>query len=507
MPKLRQQKRALVPTGGDIRLAHLLVALLVAGCVLSATIGLPALPRLVAPSLSGVAPGGVPSSGALDHVLEQLGLVWLSITSLSMPSVPNLVDVELFLRSPSNEQLDAVGILLSWVAWLLWVWLLGTITLRILVIFGERAGIGATWIRRLRTVSDRITLSLVRQAVDAALAGELFLSAVAPAPSAFAQPSIHYAQVQRTDAVDARGSVVGGSIDGAAMDRELMAGDMLYTVQRGDTLSAIAERFYGDPSAFNRIVEANLDREQPTGRTLKDARFIYPGWQLVVPQPTQGVYTDPDGQPWYTVRRGDTLSGISAELLGGAERYPELFAMNEGIALGDGHVLTNPNLIWPGLHLRLPSHTSPDDTSPAEATEPSQPEDPQRRETTSDAARSVTPEPTDPEANEPIRPSTTDRDNASEAPFGSVEPTPMESPGDERPAHAVPGEGSPSQWPTLALPGDAKTDLLVSGGLGVAAILAFRATRKRTRPEPESDTRLDVHAFTLAEPAAVAARR
>src|SRR5947209_13513357 len=106
MPKLRQQKRALVRTGGDIGLAHLFVALLAAGGVLSATIGLPAVPRFVAPSLSGVAAGGVASSGALDQVLEQLGLVWLAI-SLSIPSVPNLVDVELFLRSPSNEQLDA----------------------------------------------------------------------------------------------------------------------------------------------------------------------------------------------------------------------------------------------------------------------------------------------------------------------------------------------------------------------------------------------------------------
>src|SRR2546422_8484849 len=43
------------------------------GGVLSATIGLPAVPRFVAPSLSGAAARGVPSSGALDDVLEQLG--------------------------------------------------------------------------------------------------------------------------------------------------------------------------------------------------------------------------------------------------------------------------------------------------------------------------------------------------------------------------------------------------------------------------------------------------
>jgi len=39
-------------------------------------------------------------------------------------------------------------------------------------------------------------------------------------------------------------------------------------------------------------------------------------------------------------------------------------------------------------------------------------------------------------------------------------------------------------------------------------LLALNARRRRrTPPEPESDTRLDVHAFTLAEPAAVMAGR
>ena len=91
----------------------------------------------------------------------------------------------------------------------------------------------------------------------------------------------------------------------------LQPGEVLYTVQPGDNLSAIAERFYGDPAAFGQILEANLGRAQPRGQTLRDARFIYPGWQLVVPDPTQTVYTDPDGQRWYTVRAGDTLYSIA----------------------------------------------------------------------------------------------------------------------------------------------------------------------------------------------------
>ena len=113
---------------------------------------------------------------------------------------------------------------------------------------------------------------------------------------------------------------------------------------------------------------ANLGRDQPGGSSLRDARFIYPGWQLVIPAPTQTIHTDSDGTRWYTVRAGDTLWGISARLLGDGKRYPELFADNQGAELGDGHVLINPNLIWPGLHLRLPAEPKPD--AAAEPTTP-----------------------------------------------------------------------------------------------------------------------------------------
>lgn len=68
---------------------------------------------------------------------------------------------------------------------------------------------------------------------------------------------------------------------------DLQPGDLHYSVQPGDKLSVIAEWFYRDPAAFNLTVEANLGREQTTGQIPQDARCIYPGWQLLVPQPTQ----------------------------------------------------------------------------------------------------------------------------------------------------------------------------------------------------------------------------
>lgn len=49
----------------------------------------------------------------------------------------------------------------------------------------------------------------------------------------------------------------------------------------------------------------------------------------------------------YTVQSGDTLSGIAADQLGDADRWPEVFALNRDI-------IDDPNKIRPGQVLTLP---------------------------------------------------------------------------------------------------------------------------------------------------------
>jgi len=49
-----------------------------------------------------------------------------------------------------------------------------------------------------------------------------------------------------------------------------------YTVEKGDTLSAIAKKFYGDASDYNQIFEANKPM-------LSDPDKIYPGQVLRIP--------------------------------------------------------------------------------------------------------------------------------------------------------------------------------------------------------------------------------
>jgi nucleoid-associated protein YgaU len=63
-------------------------------------------------------------------------------------------------------------------------------------------------------------------------------------------------------------------------DNTTSAGDNPYTqihvVQSGDTLSKIAQQYYGDPALYDKIFQANRD-------VLKDPNKIFPGQKLKIP--------------------------------------------------------------------------------------------------------------------------------------------------------------------------------------------------------------------------------
>lgn len=58
--------------------------------------------------------------------------------------------------------------------------------------------------------------------------------------------------------------------------RTVKTSDRTYTVVKGDTLSNISLRYYGDANKYNRIYEANRS-------ILKDADKIFPGQVLLIP--------------------------------------------------------------------------------------------------------------------------------------------------------------------------------------------------------------------------------
>lgn len=71
---------------------------------------------------------------------------------------------------------------------------------------------------------------------------------------------------------------VGGTASASAVSRDAKTGaaeDRRYTVARGDTLSAIARRFYGDAGQYTRLAAANP--------AIKNPNLIYPGQVLTIP--------------------------------------------------------------------------------------------------------------------------------------------------------------------------------------------------------------------------------
>ena len=162
-----------------------------------------------------------------------------------------------------------------------------------------------------------------------------------------------------------------------AAQTEVGPNDVLYKVQHGDSVGRLAAEFYGDWQLYTPIVEASRDRVQPDGMTLGATGMIKPGWTLIIPEPSKGVRIDEDGNRWYTVERGDTLWGISDELPGDGQRWPEVFELNHDEArVDDAHVLSNPNPIWPELEVELPhddrvaTAASPVPTTEAKPTAP-----------------------------------------------------------------------------------------------------------------------------------------
>lgn len=109
-------------------------------------------------------------------------------------------------------------------------------------------------------------------------------------------------------------------------------GSITYTVRRGDTLSQIAQA-YGVTVAH--IVEIN---------NIQNPNLIFPGQKLRITESNSTTLNEPVQQSTryvYIVRRGDTLSQI-ARIYGVSVSY-----------LAKVNNIANPNLIFPGQRIRI----------------------------------------------------------------------------------------------------------------------------------------------------------
>jgi LysM repeat protein len=105
---------------------------------------------------------------------------------------------------------------------------------------------------------------------------------------------------------------------------------------------------------FNGTVNSEDEKNQ-----IWNALKTIPDWQQEVvadirvrtQQQKASAQAAPEGVDYetYTVRPGDTLSGIAKQLLGNAGAYMDLFNAN-------CDQLSNPDLIKPGQVLKIPQH-------------------------------------------------------------------------------------------------------------------------------------------------------
>ena len=92
------------------------------------------------------------------------------------------------------------------------------------------------------------------------------------------------------------------------------AADVVHVVQRGDTLSSIADQYLGDPTRYPELFEANCDRIQPDGRRLTDPDLIVVGWNLVIPatqEPNVVEPVDAPAEPGQTTEAGETDDSLA----------------------------------------------------------------------------------------------------------------------------------------------------------------------------------------------------
>jgi DNA-binding SARP family transcriptional activator/LysM repeat protein len=257
--------------------------------------------------------------------------------------LPSPDTIGAFLTAPVVP-LDAVLQIVVALAWALWLWVMASFALEVALVLAESAARGAVWVRGLRTIVDRLSMPLARRAVAAAFALQLVSRAV----PAVAAPLPETEQTL----------TIGASTPDSATT-EAWGPSSAYRVRAGDTLWSIAQEAYGSGAEYRRLVDANVGRRMADGEQFAATGVIKPGWVLDVPEPTAWVHSE-DGVRWYTVRQGDTLSTIAARVLGDTERWPELFELNRAVAtLDNGRALAEPNLIWPGLRLRLPGDREP----------------------------------------------------------------------------------------------------------------------------------------------------
>ena len=125
------------------------------------------------------------------------------------------------------------------------------------------------------------------------------------------------------------------------------AAEVGHVVEKGDTLTAIAHRYYGSSSTriVSAVFEANRSVMNCPDVVVVGSTLCLPVAESILPQDhTPGARrrdasaqpTEPADRPepsyrWYTVKEGDLLGTIAQRELGSSKRWKEILALNEDV--------------------------------------------------------------------------------------------------------------------------------------------------------------------------------
>ncbi|OEJ30016.1 LysM peptidoglycan-binding domain-containing protein [Streptomyces subrutilus] len=360
----------------------------------------------------------------------------------------------------------------GWIGWLLFA---------VAVVLEIPAQLRGRAVPQIRGLVGQRTAAALVGAILLALPTGTALAVPATAAPAAAATGVSAAAVPSTAAATASVGATASSDTGSTQ--------VTYTVRDvrpAESLWSIAETMLGDGQRWEEIAALNQGRTMPGGLVFYAEKPIRPGWALHLPadaQPPQhntsaaqadGQAARQTGSPAptiYTVRDGDSLTGIADVQLGDANQYVQIFELNCGGPLPDGGTFTDPDLIHPGQHLTLPH---PDTATPTPAT-PATPETP---ETPGTPALPTAPAPAPREPQEAVPgsgPTTTESPAPSKQPApattgavtpetstaGSSSTAPTQSS-----ASAAPRPEGVSEAPASVHAGDSSIHWALIGGIG-----------------------------------------
>lgn len=129
--------------------------------------------------------------------------------------------------------------------------------------------------------------------------------------------------------------------------------DQVHHVQPGETLSAIAEKHYGDRNYWRTIYDANRDRIPSPNALRVGVRLVIPkrggaAVQQVATTERTGTQPPASGYRQYTIAPGDSLSVLAQKFMGSQRHTHKLYELNRS-------VIRDPDSLTVGTVIRIPA--------------------------------------------------------------------------------------------------------------------------------------------------------